>query len=613
MTGLLPPSHGVRNNGTFRLDGSKVTLAERLKNAGYATGAFVSAFVLDSRFGLDRGFATYDDRLPPNNAGAGASFRFSERRAPETLQSAAAWIARQTTPWFAWVHVFDPHAPYGADAAGSPGSDATRAYDREVASVDRALGRFFDGLGTGLDRTIVVVTGDHGESLGEHGESTHGLFAYEATLRVPLLVAGPGIGSRVVTETVGHADIAPTVLELVGNALDSAEFDGRSLVGLLSGQADADRPLYFESLDAALTRGWAPLTGVIVEGWKFIDLPIPELYNLRVDADEQKNLASVEADRAIAMSETLRRISDGPRRAAAAGAVLVDAEARAKLRSLGYVSGPAPGRPSSGPEDDPKRLLPLHVRFQRAADMAGHDPDAALREFRALIKERPTFAAAYEGAATLLLDLGRHREAVTLLSETDGRGVRSLALTERLGAALIASGEARRAVTLLEAAAPANPTAIDLHFTLALALAGAGELDRARDTLQNILRLDPTASSAWTNLGTINLQQGARREAQEAFERALEYDDGSVAAWKGLGAAVETTDPARAARAWERALALTPADYQLLARLAFLLAKSDVSRAAPYLERLIREAPETKFAAEKRTARALLNARRKPQ
>ena len=614
LTGLLPPSHGVRNNGAFRLDGSASTLAEALKGAGYATGAFVSAFVVSTRYGLDQGFDVYDDRMPSTSRRTtGVAFRFTERHAPETLAAAATWIGHQAGPWFAWVHLFDPHAPYEAPldvardgragvARPAPQNPATTAYDNEVAYVDASLGRFFAKLRPAIDRAVVLVTADHGESLGEHGESTHGLFAYDSTLRVPLLVAGPGIASRVATEAVSHIDIMPTILDLTGAG---AAVDGRSLVGALRGAPLADQPVYFEALDAALTRGWAPLTGVIAGGWKYIDLPLPELYNLSADREERANLVTGETARTTLLQDLARRIRSVPERSSRATA-LADADARARLRALGYAGGALGHLGAWRPEDDPKRLLPLHRRFQHAADEAARNPDAAIRELRALISERPEFAAAYEAAATLLLETGRPRDAIVLLSQAQSRGLNHRALAERMGAALLASGDAGAAVALLERATALEPDALEVRHTFALALIAAGDHKRARDVLTTILRLDPAAPDVWTNIGTLDLQRGAMREAQHAFERALAGDPRSVAALKGLGASQETLHPARAAQQWERALALAPNDHQLLARLAFLLAKSDPARAQPYLERLIREAPNARFASEKQRARELL-------
>src|SRR5579864_355192 len=224
LTGLLPRSHGIRNNTGFRLDDRIPTLATRLKDVGYRTGAFLGAFVLDGRFELSRGFDEYDDRFPRAER---ASFHYAQRRAAEVVKLAADWILAaeppQPAPWFAWVHLFDPHAPYEAPAEYLPGR---APYDAEVAYTDAMLGQLLARLRAAhaLDRTLVVVTADHGESLGEHGETTHGLFAYDATIAVPLILSarqsgqgsGTLLGPATVAAPVAHSDIMPTVLDLVG-------------------------------------------------------------------------------------------------------------------------------------------------------------------------------------------------------------------------------------------------------------------------------------------------------------------------------------------------------------------------------------------------------------
>ena len=216
LTGLLPRHHGIHSNTRFRLDQHVPTLATALKAAGYRTGAFVGAFVLDSRFGLNQGFDEYDDRLPRSER---ASFHFAERRAAEVVTAAGNWIlsppAAAGTPWFAWAHLFDPHAPYDAPLEYRAGRTP---YDAEVAYADAMLGQLLARLKAAhaLDTTLVVLTADHGESLGDHGEMTHGLFAYDSTLAVPLIVSGPSISPATVTAPVSHPDVTPTILDLLG-------------------------------------------------------------------------------------------------------------------------------------------------------------------------------------------------------------------------------------------------------------------------------------------------------------------------------------------------------------------------------------------------------------
>src|SRR5437762_4893462 len=225
LTGLAPPSHGVHNNGSTALADSTPTLATMMRGAGYRTGAFVGAFVLDARFGLSRGFDVYDDRVGSDTGPV--TFAFAERTADRVTALAGDWILSQSNrpatddrrltderlttgdrrlSWFCWIHLFDPHAPYRA-----PEQRAADPYDNEVAFTDAQLGRLFDRLRAAgqLDSTLIVVAADHGESLGEHGEMTHGLFAYEATLHIPLLIAGPSIRPAVLDGESAQADLVP--------------------------------------------------------------------------------------------------------------------------------------------------------------------------------------------------------------------------------------------------------------------------------------------------------------------------------------------------------------------------------------------------------------------
>src|SRR5215468_331593 len=256
LSGRYPFEHRIRDNAGFRLPAGMETLATILKRHGYRTGAFVSAFPLDSRFGLDRGFDVYDDRL--GDTEVKPDFQMLERPGPQTVAAAAAWWNAEAGPSFGWVHIYEPHAPYQPPPAFQ--GRFARPYDGEVAAADAALAPLLDPiLQQGqASRTLVVLTGDHGESLGEHGESTHGIFTYEATLRVPLILHQPRLfGPRVVTSSVRHVDLLPTILDALALPPEPG-VAGRSLLGLAQGFASESPASYFESVSPALTRGWAP-------------------------------------------------------------------------------------------------------------------------------------------------------------------------------------------------------------------------------------------------------------------------------------------------------------------------------------------------------------------
>ena len=297
LTGRYPYEHGYRDNAGFRLTPGTDTLASRLKAAGFATGAFIAAFPLDARFGLTPGFDVYDGRFDET---AGGELLLPQRPGPAVVDRARAWIEARRDRWFAWVHVYEPHAPYTPPApfdreyAGQP-------YYGEVAAADAALGPLLDAVRHSPRPTLVVVTGDHGEALGEHGEATHGLFAYEPTLRVPLIIAeidadrraealrhnsagrnvaqpfrAAGPRGEVSSAAAFHVDILPTILDAVNLPLP-AGLPGRSLRTAAARDDATPRSSYFEAMSPALEYGWAPLTGVVVGREKYIELPLPEL------------------------------------------------------------------------------------------------------------------------------------------------------------------------------------------------------------------------------------------------------------------------------------------------------------------------------------------------
>ena len=599
LTGRTPRGHGVHNNVSFRLGDAVPTLATVLKAAGYRTGAFVGAFVLDARFGLNRGFDVYDDRYPQTYGGA--TFQFAERRASDVIKPAGDLILDRQSAigdgrWFAWVHLFDPHAPYDAPAEFRAGRSA---YDAEVAYTDASVGELLDRLrnARALDRTLVVITADHGESLGDHGETTHGLFAYDSTLNVPLLLAGPGISPRTLDDPVAHADIVPTIVSLLG-VKPPPDLDGVSL-WQAGGHA-----IYFEALDANLTRDWAPLTGLARGDWKYIELPIPELYNVRADPEETKNLASRDVERRDTMARALAQIVASSPRAdpavtASPTAPGIDEEAAARLRALGYTGGSTPHRRSPYTEaDDPKRLAPLNERFNTALDAFNQRRGAdALREFEAIIRERPDFVSARTSAATVLLATGRAEDAVTLLKQAPPDQADSPELLAKLGTALREAGEFSNAAAVLERARRAAHQNPDVLNDLGVVYARLGRDREAREAFGELLQRDPHAAGTWYNLGLLELERRHAAAAADALRHAVDADPSYGDAWNALGAALVEHDRPAAVDAWRHAERLRPRDYDLLFNLGMVLAESPrPSDAVPYLDRFVREAPRDRYA-----------------
>ena len=590
LTGLLPSHHGVRNNTGFRLNDRIPTLTTRLKAAGYRTGAFIGAFVLDGRFGLGRGFDEYDDRFAVDDH---RSFHFAQRRAADVVRRAEHWILAPDTPtpaspWFAWVHLFDPHAPYDAPDEYRTGRSP---YDAEVAYTDAMIGQLLSRLenARALERTIIVATADHGESLGEHGETTHGLFAYGATIAVPLIISAPSLRPGAVDAPVGHADLAPTLLDLVGVPV-AESMDGQSLVHT----PPEDRPLYFEALDASLTRGWAPLRGLIRGRWKLIDLPDPELYDLADDPGELRNRIA-DASHRDTLTRALQRLS-GPE--ASAPRVPMDAETAARLRALGYTSGTsAGGRLTSA--DDPKRLVALNERFNSALTAFDSGRAAeALSALRSILDQRPEFDAARASAATVLIAGHDSAAAVDLL--LDGlRRRQSPDLLAKLGDAFRAAGNLTAAADAFRRARAAGNESPDLINDLAVLSAEMGRPAEARALFHELVDRGPASALTWFNLGLFELQNRRPEDAAVALRRAVALDPSSGDAWNALGAALLTVDPPGALEAWRHAEQLRPDDYDLLFNLAMVLSDSRTpSTAIPYLRRFVREAPATRYAGD---------------
>jgi arylsulfatase A-like enzyme/Flp pilus assembly protein TadD len=567
LLGTTPLTHGVHDNGYFKVPEGLPSLATTLKGRGYATGAFVGAFPLDARFGLDRGFDVYDDRY---GSGTGLDFQFVERKAENVVAAALDWLDGRAGPWFVWVHVFDPHQPYEAPApyAGLYKDDP---YGAEVAYADASLAKLFAFLdrSSQAGSTVVVLTGDHGQSLGEHGETTHGYFAYNSTLRVPLVMAGPGLKPGRVQANVCHIDIFPTVCDLLGLAPPSF-LQGRSLGPAARGKGLAElaaRPIYFESLYAYYRRGWAPLRGYIEGPRKFIDLPKPEIYDLASDLGEARNLAGPEVARDKARLAALIKAGAGSGPGQAARPQL-GASAREKLQSLGYVGGfQPPTKTVFGPEDDLKTLLPYNGKFEQAQDLYFRgQTGSSIALLRELVRERPDFDNPYLFLVTVYEKQGRLAEAEALLKGGAAANPRNYKLAIEHGIVLAELGRNDEAIAVLEKAAAMIDWDPELWNYTGVAYWNKGDLGRAVTAYERALALDPQYAAVLANLGTVRTAQAMRdkdaaalRQAMDLFNKALASDPRDVAALNGLGAAYRLLGDVDAAIAsFERALAIEP-------------------------------------------------------
>jgi arylsulfatase A-like enzyme/tetratricopeptide (TPR) repeat protein len=607
LTGTYPFEHGVRDHSGYRLKAGVPTLASMLKSQGFATGAFVGGVPLERRFGLDGGFDVYDDRF--GRTGNNSDFTLAERPAGEVVDAALKWIGAQQGRWFAWVHVFDPHAPY----APPPPFDAEyagRLYYGEVAYVDKALGPLLDAARAGPRPAVVVVTGDHGEGLGDHGELTHGLLAYETTLRVPLIVTQFGAAGRpsragVVSHfPARHIDLVPTILDAVGVSLPS-DLHGRSLLPGSTLPPDQDVSSYFEAMSAMLNRGWAPLQGTLAGHEKLIDLPKPELYDLSADPREETNLVDRSPDRRRVLEARLRDFHAAP-----PGERFTESpEVAAKLQSLGYTSGNAPRKTVYTEADDPKNLIELDQWIQQGIEAWQNGRrQEALQTYERIIQRRPGMPIGYRNLALLQWQSGEAAAAIATLERAFRAGAVEPGMTTQLGSYLAEAGQPAAAIALLEplsSVAPADPDALN---ALGIAYARAGQTQRSEAAFRRTLAEHPGDVQALENIGTLELQRGNLSGARSALEQAVAADPKSARAHNGLGVvAMREGRKNEAFERWKRAVELAPNDFDALYNLGVELDSAGRrDEARPFLERFVRDAPPAQYAPDVARVKRLL-------
>jgi arylsulfatase A-like enzyme/cytochrome c-type biogenesis protein CcmH/NrfG len=511
MTGRYPPGHWARHNG-IRIDSGVPTLAKALSAAGFATGAFVSAFPLDRRFGLDAGFAAYSDRMP-----RGARGRLeNERPGRDAVNDALAWLTATRAGagrLFLWVHLFEPHAPYGQPGSGRP---VAERYDDEIAESDAQVGRVLDALGPDASSTLIVVASDHGEAFGEHGEVSHSLFVYDTTLRVPLVIAGPGVPARTVGSPVSLVDVAPTVLLLLG--LAPFDSDGVDLSRTFSGADLPARDLYAESFAPLLDFGWSPLRALRAQGFKYIDAPRAELYDTTRDTSEARDLSTSDGRRAAELRDRLSRYSTPtlePDRLAT-----LDREALGRLQALGYASGSGRGSASARPDPKDRRAIAARLAEVISGELEGEALERALRK---ILDDDPKNPQANLRLGYVLLESNRCVAAVPFLKAAIA--ARMPTADAHLGLAQCQSAARRPGevyVTLLEAerVEPDNPV---VFANMGIVLSDMERHADAITALQRALSLDPDFHEARFNLARVYARAGQRsdaaREARDLLTR----------------------------------------------------------------------------------------------
>jgi arylsulfatase A-like enzyme/Tfp pilus assembly protein PilF len=516
LTGLLPPRHGVRDNAGYALPPGSRTLAVRLHEAGFATGAAVSAFVMRRSTGLAQGFSRYDDAIETDAALEDVGEQ--QRDGARAVESLLGWISGLGGQrFFAFLHLYEPHAPY---APPSPYKERIAdPYDGEVAYADALVGRLLEGLkARGLDEsTFLAIVSDHGEALGDHGEREHGFFLYRETVRVPVLLRVPGrarAGRRLATP-VGLVDLTATLLDLGGAASDG--LDGRSLRAGIEGGALAERPVYSETWLPRLHFGWSELTAASEQRFRHVRAPRPELYDLANDPRETRNLAAERPQAVAATAAWLQAQSAGAARAPAE----VDAATRERLAALGYVSGGTLGAAPAGGLADPKDKVAVYERYRQALASRRRGADAdTVRELRTVLADEPLMRDAWETLGLTLGRMGRQQEAADALDRAvrldPGRPSAHLALA-RLQAL---GGHTEQAISHARIAAARQPG--EGNELLAQLLLARGRFDEAAAAARHSLEADPSRAGSRFVLATVARRAGQCEAALEEYRGAIE-------------------------------------------------------------------------------------------
>jgi len=563
LLGTTPLYHGVHDNLNFKVGDEYLTLAEHLKKDGYSTGAFVGAFPLDSRFGLSQGFDTYDGDFGLTSAGKVVA---AERPAEVVVDRALEWLDERRAPWFLWVHCYDPHDPYEPPEPFKT-KYSTNPYDGEVAYVDHAIKELFRYLEDNnlFENTVIVFTGDHGESLGQHGEVTHGYLAYNSTIWIPLFVFVPGMKPQTVHQNVSHIDLFPTICDAL--KVEQPSFlQGISLIPVIRGKKPEKRTIYFESLLPYYDLGWAPIRGIIQDKDKYIDSPLPELYDLEKDFDEKENMAqksNLNAYRKqLSQVIQIQESSEKPEVKQE-----VDRETLAKLRSLGYVGDYRGEKRTFGTEDDVKVLLPYNNKSVEALELwkEGREREG-IQLLKEVITEKKTISTAYSNLAFIYKSQGKLNDAIQVLqvglefipesymifsSYVDylfeaGRWSEITSVFEGLtfkqlefdpvtwnlvGLAYSHIGDFEKALLLCERAVSIDKKSPfsysnlgSIHFKIFNLTTNPQELSNARLNYEIAIGLDPKISTAHDGLGLIYMYDGNYDEAIHHLKIAIQLE-----------------------------------------------------------------------------------------
>jgi len=600
FTGTFPAWHGVRDNGGFYLDEEQTTLAERLKDSGFRTGGFVGAFVLDRRWGIAQGFERFFDDFDLDKFKDNPSMDAIQRPGSEVVDQALQWLSEdRERPFFAWVHLYDPHTPYAAPEPYRSRFPATMsgAYDAEIAATDAQLGRLLAALESDgrLRETLVVVTGDHGEMLGEHGEQTHGFFIYDAAVRIPLIMAGPGLPARAIPDQVRIVDVMPTALELLGVPQPSA-VQGVSLLPLARGER-LSLVAHSESWYPRYHYGWSELNSIQDGRFKYIRAPRAELYDLQDDPGEKTDLSSQDASRLGALDGALTEFLARTTNAAAVkGPQAVDSETEERLAALGYVGGSVSKRNlEERPRGDPKDKIGLYNLIKQASSASAEDrnPDA-IAKIRQAIAADPEIVEAHMLLGNFLKKAKQPKEAIAaykqalLLDPEHQSALFSLALVYK------DLGRLEDALVGFERARELDPRNGKVLFQLADVRMRKGEPEQAEAVLREALARKIEEHRFLLKLGETYIEQKRWEEAETVLLQALEKKPDLETARFNLGLAYEEKgEIERAIVAYRAEIASNEKAYRAAFNVAKLLQKrGQLDEALPLFRKAVEIQPD---------------------
>ncbi len=562
LTGVTPLYHGISDNTGFRLGDKFLTIAEYLKRKGYDTGAFVGAFPLDTRFGLSQGFDVYDDNYGAHNK---MKIFFVERKAEKVITPALNWLKNRKNRWFMWVHLFDPHQPYfpPEEFRNKFKSDL---YSGEVAYTDSQLKRLFDYLKEKrlLNNTLVILTADHGEALGEKGEQTHSYFAYNNTIHIPLIIHIPNYKHKIINQNVCHIDIFPTICDYVGLKIPP-HVQGKSIFRIIENN-EQQGLIYFESLTAYLNRGWAPLRGFIDNNIKFIDQPIAEVYDIEKDISENNNLAKeYDLKKLRARLFGLMKKYENKNRTKRGK---ISSEMRKRMQSLGYFAGETKKKKRVFTEkDDLKTMLSVQNKMLNAIALyQSGEIEKSINIMKVILTESPNYIMAYTRLAEIYEGINKIENSLKVLKLGLKNNPDNVSLMAALGITLIKSGSIDKGIDILDKCLKVRDYDPDIYNYLGMGYVELKEYDKALEYFNKALKFDVNSPVILNNIGALYLKQYLQTKsytyhqlAMEYFNRALKFDEKNYNALNGRASAYKfVKNYINAINDWIRVIEIKP-------------------------------------------------------